>query len=659
MARVGVFVCHCGTNIAKTVDVPRVVEAMSRLPQVAFATEYQYMCSDPGQQIIQEAIREHNLDRVVVAACSPQLHEPTFRRCLEQAGLNPYRLEMANIREQCSWIHPDREEATRKAIDIVRMSVAKALHDEPLYQRKIPVEKRALVIGGGIAGIQTALDIAEAGYEVVLVERSPSIGGRMAQFDKTFPTLDCAACILTPKMVEVRSHPHIRLLTYSEVEKTEGFVGNFEVTIRKRARFVDEKKCTGCGLCWEKCPSKAPSEFDMGLGYRKAIYVPFPQAVPNVPVIDQAHCIYFQKGKCGICAKVCPFEAVNYEQQDEVLKERFGAIVAATGIDVLEAKEFGEFGYGRFPDVITSLQFERLVNAAGPTQGEILRPSDGQKPKTVVFVQCVGSRDEDFGRPYCSRVCCMYTAKQALLLKEHEPDTEVYVFYLDVRAPGKNYEEFVRRVREEFRVKYIRGRVSRLFQHDGKIAVWGVDTITNEKMKIDADLVVLATGAVAGQGARDLARSLGINTDPYDFFSEAHPKLRPVETMKAGVLVAGACQFPKDIPDSVAMAGAAAAKAIDILSRDYLLSEAMTAEVDAAICIGCLACVAVCPASAISTEEIEDRQEKRMRTVAVVNESLCQGCGTCVAACRPGAMNLRGFSDEQLLSEVDALWQAA
>jgi heterodisulfide reductase subunit A len=659
MARVGVFVCHCGTNIAKTVDVKRVVEAAAALPGVAYATDYQYMCSDPGQATIQEAIKEHGLDRIVVAACSPQLHEPTFRRCISQAGLNPYMYEMANIREQCSWIHPDREEATDKAIDIVRMSVAKLLHDEPLYQREVPVTKRALVIGGGIAGIQAALDIADAGYEVVLVERSPSIGGRMAQFDKTFPTLDCAACILTPKMVEVRSHPRIRMLTYSEVEKVDGFVGNFEVTIRKRARFVDEAKCTGCGICWEKCPSKAPSEFDMGLGNRKAIYRPFPQAVPNVPVIDTAHCIYFQKGRCGICAKVCPFQAVDYEQQDEIIKEKFGAIVVATGIDVLDAKEFGEYGYGRYPDVITSLQLERLVNASGPTEGEILRPSDSKPPKTVVFIQCVGSRDENFGRPYCSRVCCMYTAKQALLLKEHVPDTEVYVFYLDVRAAGKNYEEFVRRVREEFGVKYIRGRVSRVFGHDGKVTIFGVDTITNDKMKIDADLVVLATGAIARSDAPEMARILGINTDQYAFFSEAHPKLRPVETMKAGVLLAGACQFPKDIPDSVSMASATAAKAIDIISRDTLLSEPMTAEADPALCIGCEACVAVCPVSAIAMEDYEDRREGRTRRVAKVNESICQGCGTCVAACRPGAMNLKGFSDEQLVSEVDALWQLA
>ena len=659
MARVGVFVCHCGTNIAKTVDVKRVVEAAAALPGVAYATDYQYMCSDPGQATIQEAIKEHGLDRIVVAACSPQLHEPTFRRCISQAGLNPYMYEMANIREQCSWIHPDREEATDKAIDIVRMSVAKLLHDEPLYQREVPVTKRALVIGGGIAGIQSALDIADAGYEVVLVERSPSIGGRMAQFDKTFPTLDCAACILTPKMVEVRSHPRIRMLTYSELEKVDGFVGNFEVTIRKRARFVDEAKCTGCGICWEKCPSKAPSEFDMGLGNRKAIYRPFPQAVPNVPVIDTAHCIYFQKGRCGICAKVCPFQAVDYEQQDEIIKEKFGAIVVATGIDVLDAKEFGEYGYGRYPDVITSLQLERLVNASGPTEGEILRPSDSKPPKTVVFIQCVGSRDENFGRPYCSRVCCMYTAKQALLLKEHVPDTEVYVFYLDVRAAGKNYEEFVRRVREEFGVKYIRGRVSRVFGHDGKVTIFGVDTITNDKMKIDADLVVLATGAIARSDAPEMARILGINTDQYAFFSEAHPKLRPVETMKAGVLLAGACQFPKDIPDSVSMASATAAKAIDIISRDTLLSEPMTAEADPALCIGCEACVAVCPVSAIAMEDYEDRHEGRTRRVAKVNESICQGCGTCVAACRPGAMNLKGFSDEQLVSEVDALWQLA
>jgi len=655
LRRVGVFVCWCGSNIAKTVDVEKVTAEAAKLPGVVYATDYRYMCSEPGQKMIWEAIAEHNLDAVVVASCSPTLHESTFQRCIADAGLNPYVFQMANIREQCSWVHSDRELATAKALDQTAMAVSVASKGKPLSRAQVPLTKRALVIGGGIAGIQAALDIADAGYPVALVERQPSIGGRMAQFDKTFPTMDCSACILTPKMVDAAKHPNITLLTWSEVENVSGYVGNFEVTIRKRARSVDMRKCTGCGVCEEKCPSKVPSEFDAGLGTRKAIFRPFPQAVPNVPVIDRDNCRWFKTGKCGVCAKVCPAEAVDYDQGDELLKEEFGAIVVATGCDLYDPARMTEYGGGRFADVITGEQFERLVNVGGPTEGHIVRPSNHEEPKTVVFIQCVGSRDDTKGFPYCSKVCCMYTAKHATLVKEKIPDAEVYVFYVDIRAAGKNYEEFVRRAQEELGVKYLRGRVSRIYPEGDKLRVKGADSLAGVAVEVDADLVVLATALRARDDVAEVARMLSIQTDQYGFFTEAHPKLRPVENIFAGIYLAGACVYPRDIPDTVAAASGAAAKTCVLFSRDSILSEPMIAEINPDRCSGCLTCKEICPFDAIEAEVMVDRMTREERTVAKINEAVCQGCGGCVAACRSAALNLRGFADEQVLAGMEAL----
>jgi heterodisulfide reductase subunit A2 len=655
MARTGVFVCWCGSNIAKTVDVEQVAAEAAQLSGVVHSAHYKYMCSQPGQALLRQAIADHRLDRIVVSACSPRLHEPTFRTCIAQAGLNPFMAEIANIREHCSWVHSDRAAATRKALDLTRMAVARVRRNEPLIQTEIPLTKAALVVGGGIAGIQAALDIANAGYAVTLVEKTPSIGGRMAQYDKTFPTLDCAACILTPKMVECASHPNIRILTNAEVESVSGYVGNFEVTIRRRARSVDLEKCTGCGVCYEKCPVKVPSEFDGGLGMRKAIYVPFPQAVPNVPVIDREHCTYYLRGKCKLCEKFCSIGAVRFEDEDEVRTEKVGAIVAATGFDTWDPKAAGEYGGGELPDVISGLQFERLANASGPTEGKILRPSDHAEPKTVVFVACVGSRDPAHAHPYCSKVCCMYTAKHALLLKEKVPDAKAYIFYMDIRANGKGYEEFVQRVVERYDATYVRGRVSRIYPLDGQLVVKGADTLLGTPVEIHADLVVLATAMEPRADAQEVARRLGMSTDQDHWFSEAHSKLRPVEVLTSGVFLAGACQYPKDIPDTVAQASAAAAKVTDLFAKPHLLSEPMTAHVEGQQCVACLLCKEVCPFSAIEAAEMIDPATRKPRPVARVNEGLCHGCGTCVAACRSASIRLRGFGDDQILLQLDAL----
>lgn len=651
MARIGVFICHCGTNIAGTVNIPDVVEAASKMKGVVHAEDNKYTCSETGQAAIRNAIKEHRLDRVVVAACSPRMHEKTFRKTISQAGLNEYLLEIANLREHCSWVHHDKSVATAKAIDLVRVAVAKVRRNEPLVAKQIGVNKRALVIGGGIAGIQAAIDIANAGIEVVLVERESSIGGRMAQLDKTFPTLDCSACILTPKMVDVAQHPNIELRTFAEVKKVSGFVGNFEVEILQKARRVDPKKCSGCGVCMQKCPEKnIPSEFNVGIGKRTAIYMPFPQAVPNVPVIDAEHCRFINTGKCQICSKLCPAGAINYDEQDEIIGEKFGAIVVATGFRTFDYSTISEYGAGKYPDVITGLQLERMMSASGPTQGEIIRPSDGKHPKTVVFVSCVGSRDDRCGRPYCSKICCMYQAKHAIMLKEHMPDAQAYIFYIDVRAGGKAYEEFVRRAQDEYGAIYIRGRVGKIYQMGEQLIVRGEDSLLGRPVEVVADLVVLATGVEANEGAQDLAQTLSISYDTYSFLNEAHPKLRPVETNTDGIFLAGMVAGPKDIPDTVSQASAAAVKVCGLFSKDTLTTDPMTSYVNPAMCVGCLLCQNVCPFNAIETEVTRDK-----RTVAKVNEGVCKGCGVCVGACRGKAITLRGYSDEQLLAEVAAL----
>ncbi len=661
MQKIGVFVCWCGSNIAATVDVKRVAEAVRTEPGVVFSTDYQYMCSENGQALIRQAIHEHGLTGVVVCSCSPRMHEATFRKTATLAGVNPYMVEIANIREQCSWIHKDMPEGTEKAVILARAAIAKVNLNAPLTAGTSPVTKRALVIGGGIAGIQTALDVADAGYEVDIVEKAPTIGGRMAQLDKTFPTLDCAACILTPKMVDAAQNEKINIISYAELDSLSGYVGNFTAKIRKKARYIDETKCTGCGVCTEKCPSrKGLNEFNMGLNTRGAIYIPFAQAIPNVAVIDAKNCLHFRTGKCGLCEKNCSAGAIRFDQQDEMLERRYGAIIVATGFKPIDASAFDEYAYTQSKDVVTSLEFERIMNAAGPTKGQLVRPSDGKHPREIVFIQCVGSRcsqDAVKGKPYCSKICCMYTAKHAMLVREKYPDVKVHVFYIDARTPGKNFDEFYRRAVEQYDVDYIKGMVGKVSVEGDHLHVQGSDLLANEQVHIQADMVVLATAIEPDPTARAIGTMLTASMDTNDFFTEAHPKLRPVESPTAGIYLSGVCQGPKDIPETVAQAGAAAAKVIGLLSKNSLTCNPCVAHADELLCNGCSQCERVCPYGAISYEDREVRgpEFRGVKRVAVVNEAVCQGCGACTVTCPSTAMDLKGFSNNQIMAEVDAI----
>lgn len=660
--RIGVFVCHCGTNISATVDSKGVAARSAELKDVVHTEDLIYTCSEPGQAAIQKAIKEKGLTRVVVAACSPHMHEMTFRRCSEGAGLNPYLMEMANIREHCSWIHDDYALATEKAYDIIKMAVAKVRQMEPLYANEVSVNKDVLVIGGGVAGIQAALDLADAGLKVTIVERETTIGGTMARLDKTFPTIDCSACILTPRMVDVAQHENIEILAYSEIDRVQGYVGNFTVDIRRKAAKVDWTKCIGCELCMQKCPAKAPDSFNVRLKDTKAIYLPFPQAVPKRAAIQVDFCRWFTEGKCRVCERVCPADAIDYEQEDSFLKREYGAIIMATGLDVFPWEDYyHEYGSGKIPDVISGLQYERMLNASGPTNGHVLRPStmgkkgiEPEEPKTVVFIQCVGSRDESVGRPYCSSVCCMYTAKQAILTKSHVGmDTEIYVFYIDIRATGKGYEEFVKRAQTEFDVKYVRGRVSKLYEDNGRVMVRGMDTLLGKQVEITADLVVLASGITAAEGSVQMAQKLNISYDEWGFYKESHPKLRPLETNTAGVFLAGACQWPKDIPATVAQASGTAAKVLGLLAKDKLKTSPQIAVVDQNRCVSCWKCISVCPFGAPEKQELRDGTAK-----SHVIETVCQGCGICVATCPVNCIALKGFTTDSILDQIEEVLYA-
>jgi len=643
--RIGVFICHCGLNIAGVIDIKELVEFAKTLPDVVYVKDNRYTCADPGQEEIRKAIKEHKLNRVVVAACSPRMHEVTFRRTVSEAGLNPYLFEMANIREFSSWCHPSTpREATEKAKDLIKMAVAKARLLMPLQTIEVPVTNKALVIGGGIAGMNAALDLAEMGFKVYLLEKSESIGGHMAQLDKTFPTLDCSICIEGPKMVDVGRHPNIEIISYADLLSVSGYIGNFKVRIRKNPRYVIAENCTGCGECKDICPIEYPNEWDMGLGTRKAISVPFDQAVPLVYTINRDYCI-----ECYKCVDACGArQAINFDQKPEEIELEVGAIIVATGYDIYLPYDNPLYGYGKYTNVITSLEFERLILAAGPTGGKVVRASDGQKPHSVAFIQCVGSRDTN-KYPYCSNFCCMYTLKHVVQLKEkYKEDIEVYVFYMDMRTNFKGFEEFYQRARE-LGVNFIRGRVSRIFE-DPKtknLIIHAEDANLGMPIEVEAEMVVLATAAIPKKGTEEIARILNLTRGADGFFMESHPKLKPLDAPTDGIFLAGACQGPKDIPYSVSQGCGAAARAATVLSKKTWKIEPIIAVVDPNRCRNvttkCGVCAERCPYGAIKIEEKKPAQ---------VITAMCHGCGTCAAECPADAIQQMHFTDAQILAQL-------
>ncbi len=652
--RIGVYVCHCGTNIAGKVNIDEVVKYAKELENVTLVRDYKFMCSDPGQAMIEKDIKAGVIDRVVVASCSPLMHENTFRKVCERSGVNAYLFAMANIREQCSWVHLDEAASTEKAKGLIAAAVARSTWLEPLEKRVVPINPRTLVIGGGIAGIQAALDLAEAGKEVVLVERDPSIGGHMAKFDKTFPTLDCAACILTPRMVQVGQHKNITLLSYSELAEVSGYVGNFKVKVREKARYVDRDLCNGCGMCWEKCPgTRVPRKGNvhekLSLGPTTSIYMPFMQAVPAVPVIDRDTCTYFQKGKCRTCEKVCERHAIKFDMEDRIHEFEVGNIIIAAGLQTFDPSVMKRYRYGILPNVVTALEFEMMNCAAGSTNGKIVL-ADGSEPKAIGILHCIGSRDKDY-HEYCSRVCCMYALKFAHLIKE-KTKAEVYNFYIDLRCFGKGYEEFYDRLLGED-VRFIRGKVGEITDmpihegEEGKLIVRVEDTLLGVVRRIPVDMVVLCTGLEAPKGLAAVAKMCSVSIGKDGFLIEKHPKLGPVSTATDGVFIVGACQSPKDIPDTVAQASAASSAVLSMIMREKIEIESATAEIDEEKCSGCRICNNLCPYLAIRFDE-----EKK---VSVINEALCKGCGTCVAACPSNAIRAKHFSNKQIFAEIEGI----
>jgi len=650
--RIGVYVCHCGVNIAATVDVAEIAKYAGILPEVVLSRDYVFMCSDPGQDLIRKDIKEYNLNRVIVASCSPRLHELTFRRVCESAGLNRYLFEMVNIREQCSWTSEDKEANTEKARALVDAAVRRVHYQEALEIKEAPYNSNTLIVGGGIAGIQAALEIANSEHKAYLVEREPSIGGHMIQLDKTFPTLDCSQCILTPKMSEAGSHPYIELLAYSEVEEVSGYVGNFKAKIRKKARYVDENKCTGCGVCMQKCPYKTDSEFELGLAKRKAAYIPFPQAVPNVATIDADICIYIKSEgkKCGACIKFCEAGAIDFNQQDQILEVEVGSIILATGYSLMDPKLISQYSYGKYDDVITGLEFERIVSPTGPTEGKI-QLKNGREPESVAIVHCVGSRDKNY-HEYCSRVCCMYALKQANYIKEELPNTDVYQLYIDMRSFGDGYEEFYERLSNKG-VNFIRGKVAQVTdqaisdEEKEKLIVVTEDTLLGRMLRIPVDMVILCNALEPQADAGGVASRFTVNQKATGFFLERHPKLDPVATPTEGVFVAGCCQSPKDIPDTVAQASAAAARILAMISKGKITLEAAVSAIDEEKCSGCKICLNLCPFNAISFDEEKE--------ICQINEALCKGCGVCAGACPSAAITARQFTNEEIVAQVEGV----
>jgi len=637
--KIGLFICDCGKNISGVIDNDRLIEHFEKYPDL-FVFRDQYLCSELGLNKIIDEIQQKKVDRVVIAACSFKLHGLLFRKTIEKAGINRFLISFANVREQNSWVHYDEpEKATRKAIDQINMAIERVKLLEPLEVQYSNVTPSSLIIGGGIAGIKAALAIADTGIKVYLVEKEPTIGGHMALFDKTFPTLDCSICILGPLMTEVKDHPNIKLLTYSTVESVDGYIGNFEVKIKKNPRFIKEDDCVGCiDICREVCPIDIEETFFP----RKAIDVPYPQAIPLFPNILEEYCI-----GCKACAQACDRDAIDFDQTPEFLNITVGSIIVATGLKPFDPSVLGELSYEKYPDVITSMQMERLLNNDGPTHGKVVKPSNGQIPKKVSFVLCVGSRNKKIHHDYCSQVCCNVAIKHAILLKKENPDIRINIYYTDIRAVGKNCEEFYNRARETFGVRFIKSNISAILKSDTSddLIVRGEDIVEGSVFENKTDLVVLAVGLEPAEGTDELSKILNISQDPYGFLLEKHLKVKPSETLVNGIYLAGAIQGPKDIPNSIAQAESAASKAIGLIMRGKVELEPHIVYLNKEKCDLCRLCENICEYNAL---KVENNQLK-------ITQANCSGCGACVAMCPYDALYIPGFQRTQISAQLKSV----
>jgi len=634
--RVGIFVCECGGNIGNVVNVKATVETAKNWEGVAVAKHHEYLCSKPAQEMIIEAVKKNKLDRVIVASCTPRMHLATFQSVLERAGLNPYMLEFVNLREQCSWSHGPQasEGATKKAITLIRGSYERSLELEPLETISERGSREILVVGGGIAGITAALELGYLGFKTHVVERRPSVGGNMAKLTKVFPTLDCAQCILTPRMAEVGRNPNVNLFTYAEVQEVSGRPGNFNVKVFMKPRGVNVEECKSCGVCAKVCPVMAPDEFNEGLSQRKAAYIEFPQAVPSAYVIDFNACT-----KCGKCEQLCPSKAINLEDKGKTIDLNVGAILMATGYELYDARKIENYGYGVYKDVITMLDLERLTSASGPTSGYIKR-AEGSDVRKMAIVLCAGSRDENH-ISYCSRICCMYALKQAFVLKKML-GIDVYIYYTDIRATGKGYEELYWRD-QEAGIFFVRGKVAEVWKSkNGKLVVVAEDTLMGDVSEQEFDLVALATPMVPPNGLEELAEKMKLSLGEDGFIQERHPKLDPVDSLSTGVFACGCALSPKDVRDTVSDALAAAAKASLFLKSEYITTSPEKAYVIEDLCDGCGICLQTCPSNAITMQE----------EIAEINPIMCTGCRACIRVCPKDAIGFKNSTTKQIIAHL-------